>query len=159
MEEKENKTKGNNLVTMIVIAVLAAGVSFFSGIKFRDYQIGKTRANFSGGQFRTGGNFPNGQMRIRDGSQNGSGNNFQPVNGEIISKDDKSITVKSPDGSSKIVIFTGSTTINKAETGSKDDLKEGEKVFVIGPSNSDGSVNAQNIQLNPQDSMLFGRQD
>lgn len=40
-------------------------------------------------------------------------------------------------------------TINKATTATKSDLKTGEKVAVFGTPNSDGSVTAQSIQLNP----------
>lgn len=54
------------------------------------------------------------------------------------------------DGSSKIVLFSDKTEINKAAEATKEDLKVGEKVAVFGTENSDGSVTAQNIQLNPQ---------
>lgn len=67
----------------------------------------------------------------------------------FISSDDKSITVKLQDGSSKIVLLTDTTSISKSTEGSKSDLKTGEKVAVFGTENSDGSVTAQNVQLNP----------
>jgi hypothetical protein len=76
-------------------------------------------------------------------------NGFRPVNGDIISSDTNSITVKLADGSSKIVILNDKTAINKASTATAADLKVGEKVVVFGQDNSDGSVTAQNIQLNP----------
>lgn len=66
-----------------------------------------------------------------------------------LASDDKSITVKLQDGSSKIILITDKTVINKAAEATKDDLKGGEKVAVFGEINSDGSVTAQNIQLNP----------
>ena len=43
-----------------------------------------------------------------------------------------------------------STSINKSAEGSKNDLIVGENVAVFGTNNSDGSVTAQNIQLNPE---------
>jgi len=125
-----------NLITTIVVAVLVGGVCFFAGIK---YQQGKQRTVAR--QFI-------GQM----GGRQGTGANrlgFRPVNGEIISADDKSITVKLQDGSSKIVIVPANTQINKAEQAGKEDLKAGEKVAVFGTENADGSVTAQSIQLNP----------
>lgn len=74
----------------------------------------------------------------------------EPTAGEIIGADEKSITVKLQDGSSKIVLLSEKTQINKAEKATKEDLKKGEKVAVFGTENPDGSVTAQNIQLNPQ---------
>jgi hypothetical protein len=59
------------------------------------------------------------------------------------------MTVKIADGSSKIVLLGASVTVSKTSDGSKDDLKTGAKVGVFGTDNSDGSVTAQNIQLNP----------
>lgn len=60
-------------------------------------------------------------------------------------------------GSSKIVVLSDKTLINKAEQATKSDLKTGEKVAVFGSSNSNGSVTAQSIQLNPM--FRLGRQD
>lgn len=74
---------------------------------------------------------------------------FTPVSGEILSIDDTSITVKMPDGGSKIVMISEKTTMNKASSASKSDLKVGSQVAVFGQDNSDGSVTAQSIQLDP----------
>jgi hypothetical protein len=72
------------------------------------------------------------------------------VNGEIIAADEKSITVKLQDGSSKIVLLSDKTEINKTASTTKEDLKVGEKVAAFGTENSDGSVTAQSVQLNPR---------
>ena len=134
--------KNNSIIVVIIALVIGLGGGFFAGMK---YQEGKTPSF---------GNDTNRQFsRFQNGSQNGqtqrNRTGFQPVSGEIISANDKSITVKLQDGSSKIVLFSDKTTINKAETATKSDLKSGEKVAVFGTQNSDGSVTAQNIQLNP----------
>ena len=128
----------NNTIVAIVVTVVVGATAFFAGMK---YQQSQRQANFQ----RLGTNGTLGNFR----GQNPEGTNFQPMNGEIITRDDKSITVKLQDGSSKIILISDSTTINKAEAGTKEDLKEGEKVLVIGQTNSDGSVTAQSIQLNP----------
>jgi hypothetical protein len=63
--------------------------------------------------------------------------------------DDKSITVKLQDGSTKIVILSDTTSFSTSSTGSKSDLKTGDTVAAFGTPNSDGSVTAQNVQINP----------
>jgi len=129
----------NILITIIVALIVGAG-TFYGGMK---YQQSKRAAVFSRqfGQIQGQNGGSNQQNRSRAG--NGQ------VFGDIIAKDDKSITVKLADGSTKIVLFSDTTAINKASEGSKDDLKEGERVAVFGTANSDDSVTAQNIQLNP----------
>jgi len=124
----------NNLGMTILIAVIVGVVGFYSGIK---YQEGK-RPSFSG-------QFGNRQQEQRTGNQNGP----RQVTGEIINSDDKSITVKLSDGSSKIILISGTTKVNKASEAAIEDLKVGETVGVFGISNEDGSVTADNIQLNP----------
>ena len=121
---------------MVVAALLAGGGGFFAGMKYQQ-------------QINPAGRFGNFQG-VRMGNVGQRAQGFRPVNGEIISSDDKSITVELPDGSSKIVFLTGTTSFNKSAEGSKSDLKTGEKVAVFGTENSDGSVTAQNVQLNPQ---------
>jgi hypothetical protein len=122
-----------NSLIIIVMAAMVGGGAFFGGMK---YQQSKQPRGFR--QFANGGtNVQNRNL------------NFRPVTGEIISSDDKSITVKLADGSSKIVLLTDNTSYNKASEASKTDLKTGEKVMVSGAQNSDGSVTAQFVELNP----------
>jgi hypothetical protein len=124
-------------LVVAILVVIVSGGAFFGGMK---YQQSKQPAFLR-------------QMDSVQGQRTGTGNNrlgFRPVNGEIISSDEKSITVKLQDGSSKIVLFSDSTEINKAAEATKEDLKAGEKVAVFGTENSDGTVTAQNIQLNPE---------
>ena len=119
------------LYVVILVVIVGAG-AFFGGMQFQKSQ----RPGF--GQ--------RGQLGLQLGRNGQSG---RPVSGEIVSMDDKSITVKLMDGSSKIVILSSSTAINKQATGSASDLKTGERVLVVGTQNSDGSVTGQSILLNP----------
>lgn len=130
------------VVLIIVVLVVGAG-GFFAGMK---YQQSKSLA----GRFANLQGARNGQFL----QQRNQG--YRPVNGDVISQDDKSITVKLQDGSSKIVFFTDTTSFNKSTEGSKADLKDGERVSVLGTENSDGSVTAQSVQLNPQFRGLIG---
>lgn len=137
-----NDDMKNNLAVVAIIVVLVGVGSFFGGMK---YQQSKT-SNSPLRQFQGGG------QGTRQGGQNASGRfggGGVPVVGEIISSDDKSITVKLQDGSSKIVLLPDNVTVSKTDQGSKADLKNGVRVGVFGTSNSDGSVTAQNVQLNP----------
>ena len=69
--------------------------------------------------------------------------------GEIIAKDDKSVTVKLQNGGSKIVFLSDSTEITKSAEGALSDLEIGKNISVNGTTNSDGSVTAHTIQLRP----------
>lgn len=122
----------NNTITIGFVVLFVAGISFFSGMKYQENK----RPAFN-------------RQSALDMRRTQNGNN-RPINGEILSSDEKSITVKQMDGSSKIVLLTSTTTLNKASGAAKSDLKVGEKVNVFGVTNADGSVTAQNIQLNPQ---------
>lgn len=141
-------TANNKVIIAVVLAlVVGGGAGFFGGMK---YQQSKTPAGrFGSGNFQfqaNGSTTRNGGNTVRG---NGNGMNFRPVDGEIVSADDKNITVKMTDGTSRIILFSDSTTINKSAEASKSDLVVGQKVAVFGTQNSDGSVTAQSIELNP----------
>ncbi len=121
----------NKALPIVAVGIVALAGGFFGGMK---YQQTKTPAAAG--------------YRIRQ-FQGRMEQNFRPVNGDIISQDDKSITVKLNDGSSKIVLLSDKTSINEATQAAKTDLQVGKKVAVFGSENSDGSVTAQSIQLNP----------
>ncbi len=134
----------NANILAVVLLVVGLAVGFFGGMQYQ-----KTQRSSLG--------LTPGQVGNQSGRRfNGQNGNNRPVAGEIISADDKSITVKLQDGSSKIVLVSDSTQINKATSATKSDLKTGERVAVFGTQNSDGSVTAQNIQLNPQSRGGFG---
>jgi hypothetical protein len=129
----------NSLIITAILVVLVGVGAFYGGMKYQAAKAPSFARQFAGqGNFPRGGNVPNG---TRAG--------FRPVNGEIISSDNNSITVKMADGSTKIVIINDNTLINKADIATKEDLTTGAKVAVFGTDNSDGSVTAQSIQINP----------
>jgi len=130
----------NHWIATIILVVAVGAAGFFVGMQYQKMQRGNFASRFGGAN----GTF----QRL------GGANGMRPVFGQIISADATSITVKMNDGSTKIVIVSSRTSINKAATGTKDDLKTGETVAVFGTTNSDGSVTAQNIQLNPQQMRL-----
>ncbi len=136
--------KNTKVLVPIICVLVGLGSGFFGGIQYRNYQVSKARGNnaFSGAngvqRFMGNRNGQNGGMMGRGG-----------VIGSILSMDDKSITVKLNDGSSKIVLFSSSTTYSNTISSLKSDLKVGSEVAVFGAANSDGSVTATNVQINP----------
>jgi hypothetical protein len=128
----------NNWIILIIIVVVVAGIAFFGGMK---YQQGKSSNGFT---------LQQGQFRQRMGqAEQGQGQAFRPVRGDILSVDNNTLTVKLSDGSSKIVVLSGNTAYTREASTTKDDLKVGDTVVVTGVNNADGSVTAQNVQLNP----------
>jgi hypothetical protein len=126
---------------IIVVAILFVAGSFFGGMKYQ-----QSKQPSFGRQFTSGG--ANGART--GGTTGGNRAGTRPIMGQIISSDTNSITVKMQDGSSKIVIVTTNTAINKSAEGTISDLTAGQTVSAFGTDNTDGSVTAQNIQLNPQ---------
>jgi hypothetical protein len=137
--------KNNTMIVTVLAVVVVGALAFFGGMKYQQMQP----SQFAAGQFGVmgrGGNTGAGGAR---GAFGGARNGMRQTVGEILSADDQSITVKLPDGSTKIALLTKTTTVSKATEGSVADLKVGERVGVFGTENTDGSVTAQNIQLNP----------
>jgi hypothetical protein len=131
----------NIIIGVIAGVLIVGGGSFYGGMKYAGANASGNRnlaAAGQPGQFRIGQN----GMGMRNGQGMGS-----VTAGQIIAKDNTSITVKLPDGGSKIVFLTASTTVTKNTSGSVNDLVVNENVVVNGSANSDGSINAQSIQL------------
>ncbi len=140
-DEKSKGTGGSkNLTTVVIVAVVVGALGFFGGMQ---YQKSKS-PNFDRGRFQ---NFQNGNRPSGFPGRNGNNQGVRPVSGEIVSMDGNTLTVKAQDGSSKIVVFSDSTTINKTSKGSKDDLKTGENIMVIGTEGTDGIVTALMISI------------
>ena len=144
-----------NLSLAVIAALVVAGGAFFGGIKYSESHGAVSPASFQNmtpdqrqqlmQQFRNNGGARASGMPGR-GGQNGGG--F--TNGQVIAKDDKSVTVKLRDGGSKIVFFSDKTQILKSASGTMDDVANGEQVMVSGTANPDGSITAESIQVRPQ---------
>ncbi len=134
------------IIIFIIVAALIGGGAFYGGMVYGKSQSGSTRNFANGARQGLGVNGAGGFARNGTGAT-GNGN---VVSGQVIAKDDKSITVQLPNGSgSKIVFLSPSTQIMKTATGSTSDLQIGENLSVNGQANSDGSVTAQTIQIRP----------
>lgn len=125
--------KNKNLIISVVSSIIMLALGFFGGIQYQRNKLSKFSNNFPGNGMRN-------QMGQRSGG-------FNQVRGTVLSKDEKSLTVKLQDNSSKIILMTDSTQINKVDKGVLDDIKVGEEISVFGNTNSDGSVTANNVQV------------
>ena len=128
--------KNKYFLISLIILPLALGIGFYAGMKYQGQNTTQRFSQQGSGQSRT---------RLSGG--------FRPVNGEILSIGENQITVKLIDGQTKIVFLTSKTSVRKTDSASLDALKKGITISVFGTENSDGTVSAQNIQLNPENGM------
>lgn len=140
--------KNNNLMTVILVVVFAVA-GFYGGTMYQKNQT-STSVSINGFGQGASGRFAGGSGAV--GRRGGGG---QTV-GTVLTQDATSMTVKLADGSSKIVLLTKSTIFDKSAPATVSDLKVGDRVAVFGATNSDGSVNAVNVQLNPTQRMGGG---
>ncbi|MCX6794263.1 MAG: DUF5666 domain-containing protein [Candidatus Gottesmanbacteria bacterium] len=125
----------NNIILIVILSLLVGGgAGFFAGSQYQKSQ----RPSF--GQFGARG--ASGAAGLRGRNGNGAA-------GTILGVDSNSMTVKLVDGSSKIVLLTAATSIDKAATAAASDLTVGERVSAFGTTNTDGSITATNVQINP----------
>ncbi len=133
----------NIILPLLALALLALGGGFYGGMV---YGKSKVTSTFAAARAQFAGNGQGGGGRGGNRAQFAGGG---ATMGEVIAKDDKSITIKMRDGGSKIVFFSGSTQVMKAVAGAATDLNVGEQVTALGTANADGSVSAQSIQIRP----------
>ena len=139
--------KTNLVIALSAAIIIASAGGFYGGMQYEasksplaDFQKNGTGAmRFQGAAGQGAG-----------GGRMAAGNSGGFVVGEILKKDDKTVTVKLSDGGSKTVYIADATTVSKSVDGGKDDLSQGVNVMVQGTANSDGSVLAEVIQIRPQ---------
>lgn len=133
----------NKTISMLVGAIIIVGaVAFYGGV-----QYGKNSATSGAGQ-QGGAQNGRGAGYGRRGT-GGAGAPAGFVNGSVIAKDDKSITVQGRDNNTTIVFFATSTTVMKSVDGSVADVAVGNDVVINGDSTSDGIITAKSIQIRP----------
>jgi len=128
------------IIPIIITIVIIGSGAFYGGMKYGQNKISSQRSSFQ--------NLSPEQRQQFVQSAGRTGTNF--LSGEVISKDEKSLTIKLPDGGSKIVFFSDSTQISKTTAGIIDDIEIGKQIMISGNQNSDGSYTAKTIQLSPR---------
>ncbi|MFH1292261.1 MAG: hypothetical protein ABIH87_03620 [bacterium] len=144
-----------NLVIGIII-VIVGGANFYAGMIYK----GNGQAKTGQAQTSNNQNFRNmspeqrqdmmqargGATGMGQGARVGQGGEM--LAGEIMSKDDASITIKLSDGGSKIAYIASSTTqISKTTEINYSDLEVGQSVVVGATKNDDGTYTASSIRL------------
>lgn len=124
--------KKNILIIILIVAFVVVGAgSFYAGTK-------------------VGGSSTKGNLRAQGGmtlnGQNGTSIKTTSVIGSITAISDTSMTVKTSNGSAKIIFFSGSTKITKSTEGAKSDLAVGTNVRVSGTTETAG-VTASTVQI------------
>ena len=135
----KDKKIGTAAVAAIAIISLVAGFGIgwsFSGSKKSSFP---SNGNFQ--QMRNGGSGQFGGAR-----QSG----LSIVSGEVMKLDANSMTVKTEDGSSKVVYFSESTVVSQMATSSVESLQSGKQVIVSGKENSNGFLTVSSIQIRPE---------
>jgi len=142
----------NHIIIAVVALVAVGGGSFFGGMKYAEGKgpIGRggfanispeeRKARFAG--------LGAGAGTARGGQRGGMlGGNFAA--GEVIAKDDKSITIRLGEAGSRIVFFSEKTQVTTSVAGSLADLVIGATVTANGTANPDGSMTADTVMLRP----------
>lgn len=130
-----NKT---SLIVVVIIVLLVVGSgAFYGGMVYGKSQNARSfsSTNFQG---------------VRNGTRTGGTVGAGFISGDIISKDNTSITLQLPNnGGSKIIFYSDATQISKFASGTSADFVTGTAVNITGTTNSDGSVIAQSVQIRP----------
>jgi len=133
------KNKNMMILVAVVLIIVAAAGGFFGGMMYQKNQIPSLGAAAGRGSYAG-----------RFGAQGGqSAAAFRPVRGQVLDMSANSLTVKMSDGSTKIVVLSASTAFMQSTKAALSDIKTGNTVNVVGTANSDGSVTAQQVQINP----------
>lgn len=119
----------------VLAAVIAVVGAFFGGMAYQKTKTHSPTTANAGGFGRFGGRLPNGASATF---------------GSIDSISGQTITITAQDGSSKKIDFSSSTTISQdRQPAQSSDLQTGERIAAIGQTNSDGSIQATRIIINP----------
>lgn len=136
------ESKQNPILIGGVMLIVGVAGGFFGGVQ---YQKTKTPTF---GNFRMmgdrGGNF------MQRGGSGAAGSRMAGLNrvmGEVLTVDETTITVKLPDGGSKLILLSDNTKFTKMDEGTKAEVAVGKNISVFGTTNSDGSVTATDVSL------------
>ncbi len=133
------------LVAMIIVIIGAFGLGWLTaGSKS---STGRCNLANNRGSFRPG-NGMMGQGKNFGGGMMGRGFGRNIITGDITKINDNNLTIKINDKEYIAVISTDTTITNKNEVAKQADLKVGQQISVLGQTNSQGQIQATNININ-----------
>ncbi len=133
-----------NKLLLVIVVIVVGGGSFFAGTKYEQRKNPsprqrQQRLQEQGSGSQDGTQRPPGFGRARGGDGFASG--------EILSREENTLTIKLRDGGSKIILLSDATQITRLRDGNLNDLATGKNILVNGTANADGSITARMIQL------------
>jgi hypothetical protein len=137
----------------LVLAIILIGASFFAGTKYAESRSPAGNRFVAGQQGGAGrGAFGAGGAGGQTGAAGrnlfrGAGGNMTA--GEVSKIENGILTLKTPDGGSKLIVMSSSTKVMQMSEINLDALKTSTPVMIMGTANSDGSVTAASIQIRP----------
>ncbi len=130
----------------IVVLIMVGAGTFYAGDK---YGASKNTVGTANSQFaaRTGAR-QGGAGTTRGAGAAAAGGGM--VAGQVVTKDQTTITVQAGNNAgSKVILYTSSTSVRKTVDITTKDVMVGQNISVRGTANSDGSITANSIQLVP----------
>lgn len=134
----------NSMMIIAVVLIVLAGVGGFVGGMF--YTRVHQGLGFAGAL--NGNDNGNGSRRFGPGAMmggNGQNQNFRGGRGQVVSLGNGTMTIKLPDGSTRLIVVSDSTNYLKTDKVTQSDIKTGDTVTIVGTHNSDGSITAQDV--------------
>lgn len=148
-------TKKIMLLASVAVILIGSG-AFYGGSLY-----GKSQSAFPNGFSGRNGTFPernaDGSMRSRDGQGQAAGSrdtnrgSQDSVFGEVLSKNDTSITVKTPNGGSRIVYVSDKTSVGVSDPAALANISAGQTIMASGTGSTEGALVAHMLQIYPTD--------
>lgn len=118
----EGKLLGYEKKTLVIvaIAIVGAAIFFYAGAKYEKHKLNA--------------------LGLLSGSKSSSNKKaaVNSIKGTVTTKDDKSVTIKMADGTTKNIQFSNGMTFGTDGAGSAADVFVGELLVIAGENNADG---------------------
>lgn len=149
IKTEKKEIKKISVFLTLGITIVALGVGFGLGTLFQKNQkpnFKNANSQFQMGDRSSGARGNGNRQNVQNGGQMGQSQNH--ASGEVTKIDDSSITIKTQNGGSKLILISDSTAYKQLTDGDKSKLKLGSQITVEGESSTDGSLTGKTISIN-----------